>query len=119
MMCAASRAPSTNLTVVLPRRPSRLRPGSTQAAGPARSRTEPAAYVRSDCVDLVRLRTLGALVGGVFHLLVLFQGAVAAHVDRRVVHEDVGGAVVGGNETEALIGVEPFHSSLCHLLVSF
>jgi hypothetical protein len=79
----------------------------------------PAGRHRSDCVDLFGLQALGALAGGVLDLLVLFQGAVAAHVDGGVMNEDVGGAVVGGDETEALIGVEPLHGSLCHLLVSF
>src|SRR5262249_47020558 len=75
--------------------------------------------ILSECGDLVRLQALGALPGGGFHPLVLFQDAVAAHVDRRVMHEDVGAAVVGCYKTEALIGVEPLHGSLCHLLVSF
>ena len=33
--------------------------------------------------------------------------AVAAHVDRRVGHEDVGTAVIGGDKAEALVRVEP------------
>src|SRR6266480_7523298 len=73
----------------------------------------------SDRVDLVRLRALGALADGVLHLLVLCQGAVAAHVDRGVMDEDVGGAIIGGDKTVALVRVEPFHGSLSHLAVSF
>src|SRR5215831_18922215 len=76
----------------------------------------PAAGPQSECVDLVRLRALGALADGVLHLLALCQGAVAAHVDRRVVDEDIGCAVIGGDKTIALVCVEPFHGSLSHLL---
>jgi hypothetical protein len=47
--------------------------------------------------------------------LSLFQRAVAAALDLRVVDEDIRGAVVGGDEAEALFAVEPFHSSLCHI----
>src|SRR5712691_5026272 len=76
----------------------------------------PAASTPSDCVYLIRLRALRALLGGVLHLLVLGQGAVATHVDRRVVDENVGGAVVWGDEAETLIRVEPLHGALRHLL---
>src|SRR5918999_4793104 len=71
---------------------------------------------RSDGADLVRLRALGALAGGVLHLLVLREAAVAAHVDRRVVNEDVGAAVIGGDEAEALVGVKPLHGARAHVL---
>ena len=30
--------------------------------------------------------------------------------------EDVGGAIIGGDKTVALVRVEPFHGSLSHLL---
>src|SRR2546430_16801759 len=33
--------------------------------------------------------------------------------------EDVGGAIIGGDKTVALVRVEPFHGSLSHLAVSF
>src|SRR5216117_1747259 len=33
-----------------------------------------------------------------------------------MVNEDVGGAVIGGDKTVALVRVEPFHGSLSHLL---
>src|SRR5262249_27691403 len=56
------------------------------------------------------------LLDGVFHFLVLIQRAVAARVDRRVVDENVGSAVIGGDETEPLVRVEPLHGSLSHLL---
>src|SRR5690606_13428083 len=47
-------------------------------------------------------------------LLVLLERAVAARRDGRVVGEDVGAAVVGGDEAEALFSVEPLHGSGCH-----
>lgn len=49
--------------------------------------------------------------------LSLFQRAVAAALDLRVVDEDIRGAVVGGDKAEALFAVEPFHSSLCHTIL--
>src|SRR5215472_13756293 len=76
----------------------------------------PAARAMSERPDLGSLRALGALAGSVLHLLVLFQGAVATGVDRRVGNEDVRGAVIGGDESEPLVGVEPLHGALSHLL---
>ena len=49
--------------------------------------------------------------------LVLVQAAVAVRLDRREVHEDVGAAAVLRDEAEALLSVEPLHSSLCHLFL--
>src|SRR5215831_2291914 len=98
-----------------PSRPARL-PGEMSLRQTRAYGRWPAAGPQSECVDLVRLRALGALADGVLHLLALSQGAVAAHVDRRVVDEDVSGAVVGGDKTVALVRVEPFHGSVSHLL---
>src|SRR5688572_21435989 len=61
---------------------------------------------------------LGALVSGlrlVRNLLALVEGAVALLVDARVMHEQILAAVVGRDETKALVGVEPFDSSSGHL----
>src|SRR5690349_5062082 len=68
--------------------------------------------------NLLGLRALGALTRGVLDPLVLLQRAVAAGVDGRVVDEDVRGAVVGGDEAEALLGVEPLDGSLSHTAIS-
>src|SRR6266567_4155776 len=76
----------------------------------------PAARARSERPDLGGLRALGTLVNGVLHLLVFSQRAVTARFDRRVVNENIRGAVVGGDETKPLVRVEPFHGSLSHLL---
>jgi hypothetical protein len=74
---------------------------------PARSSCVPAARYpwrpgqeRSDGVHLLGLRALRALRKGVLDLLVFFQAAVAAGFHRRVMHEHVGVAVIGGYEPE-------------------
>src|SRR5882762_1411411 len=57
-------------------------------------------------------RALGRLE---FHALVLIEAAVPAGVgERGEVDEDVRSAAVDLDEAEALLGVEPLHSSLCH-----
>src|SRR2546430_12248956 len=60
------------------------------------------------------LRALGALADLELDLLVLLKATEAVALDLRVVHEDVGAAIVGGDETEALLGVEPLHNTSCH-----
>src|SRR6476659_7098032 len=60
---------------------------------------------------------LGAFVSlgdGVADFLVFLQRAVPTGLDLRVVNEDIGAAAVGGDEAEALLGVEPFDGALCH-----
>src|SRR5262245_8146055 len=77
----------------------------------------PPAHSRSSLLDgrnSDRLRTLGALFDFELDSLVLLQCLESASTDFRVVNEHVFGAAVGGDETEALIAVEPLHSSLCH-----
>ena len=83
------------------------------AAGPL---GQTGARTLSDGADVVRLRALGSLGGGVFHLLVFIQGAVAVRVDGRVVNEDVGTAA-WGDEAISLVRVEPLHG-LCAILLS-
>src|SRR5580700_4424442 len=63
---------------------------------------------------------LGALLspsGGVDDPLVLLQAAEAVSLDRRVMNEHVSGPVVGGDETVALVGVEPLDSAFSHVLL--
>src|SRR5690606_10510560 len=57
---------------------------------------------------------LGALADLELDLLVLLEGAEARTLDLGVVDEDVSGAVLGRDEAEPLLRVEPLHSSLCH-----
>src|SRR4051794_30907815 len=75
---------------------------------------------RSRSVDLERLdvrgrRALRALLGVVAHLRALGERLEAAPLDRAVVHEQVLAAVIGRDESEALVVVEPLHGSCCHL----
>jgi hypothetical protein len=72
-----------------------------------------------DGADPNCLGTFGALLDLELHALVFLECAIAASLDLRVVDEEVLRAVVRGDEAEALVTVEPFHSSLCHLLSSF
>src|SRR5579871_2416692 len=68
----------------------------------------------SDRADVLGLRALGALGGGELDPLVVQEAAVTISLDGGVVNEDIGGAVVGGDETIALVGVEPLHCALSH-----
>src|ERR1700688_3687284 len=68
----------------------------------------------SDWTDLLGLRALGAASRGVLHPLIVLEAAITVSLDGGVVHEDVGRAVVGGDETIALVRVEPLHCSLSH-----
>src|SRR5580698_2774817 len=65
--------------------------------------------------DLLSLGALGALTGGELDSLVFLQAAESVNLNRGVVHEDVGAAVVGGDEPVALVGVEPLHGALRHV----
>src|ERR1700735_5087372 len=73
---------------------------------------------RLDRANLLGLRALGALAGGELDPLVLCKTAETVSLDGGVVNEDVGGAVVGGDETVALVSVEPLHSALSHVAFS-
>src|SRR3954451_18287272 len=71
--------------------------------------------VWSDGANTRGLRPLGALADLELDLLVLFKGAETAALNFRVVDKHIGGAVLGGDKAEALLRVEPLHSSLWHL----
>src|SRR5881227_1375177 len=68
----------------------------------------------SEWADVLRLRSLLALGGVELDLLVLVQRPVAGCRDRGEVDEHVRRPVIGGDETKALVGVEPLHCSCCH-----
>src|SRR5690349_24716695 len=72
----------------------------------------------SDGGDSYRLGALGSLLDLELDALVLLEAAEAAALDLRKVHEDILRAVIWRDEAEALVAVEPLHSSLCHLLTS-
>ncbi len=60
-----------------------------------------------------RLGALGALNHFKFHCLSFFQGLESVPLDGTEVDEDVR-TIILRDETEALLIVEPFHSSFCH-----
>src|SRR5262249_30831605 len=67
-----------------------------------------------DRADVGPLRALLALGHLVLDLLVLLEVPVAVTDDRAEVHENVVATVVLGDESEALLGVEPLHGSCAH-----
>src|SRR5260370_32630762 len=69
--------------------------------------------------DVLRLRSFLSLGRLEFDLLVLIQRPVAAARDRGEVDEHVRRPVIGGDETKALVGVEPLNRACCHQLKSF
>src|ERR1017187_10885847 len=69
----------------------------------------------SERANLLGLGPLSALAGGELDSLVLLKTAESVNLNRGVVHEDVGAAVVRGDETVALVGVEPLHGALRHV----
>ena len=103
-----------------------MRPSPTfNAAIDSRSRAErkkpPAgglSYVlrRLALLDVRGLLALGPLHHVEAHLLALFQGLEARHVDRRKMREQVFAAVIRRDEAVALRVVEPLHGACCHTL---
>jgi hypothetical protein len=93
-------------------------PAHLQFAGHGRS-SRLSNRIRSDRADLLSLRTLRALACGELDSLVLLQAAETVSLDGGVVYEDVGGAVIRGDETIALVSVEPLHGALSHVLFSY
>src|SRR2546429_1165344 len=71
-----------------------------------------------DGCDSYRLGPFSSLRNLELNTLVFLERAMAAALDLGVVDEEVLRAVVRGDKAEALVAVEPFHSSLCHLLTS-
>src|SRR3954454_4668184 len=60
-------------------------------------------------------RALVALLGVVAHLRAVGQRLEAAALDRAVMHEQILAGVIGCDEPEALVVVEPLDGSCCHL----
>ena len=69
----------------------------------------------SDGADVLRLRSLLSPGRVELDLLVLVQRPVAVCRDCGEVDEHVRRPVIGGDETKALIGVEPLHCACCHV----
>src|SRR5215469_7134257 len=98
--------------------------GSSGPEPPLRSRAELAAMrtvtgrlgrIWSERTDLLSLGALGALAGGELDPLVLLKAAEAINLNRGVVHEDVGAAVIRGDKPVPLVSVEPLHGALRHV----
>src|SRR5689334_9053754 len=73
---------------------------------------------RSDGLDVLGLGTLGARAGGELHPLVFLEATVTVSLNNGVVNEDVACTVIWGDETIALVGVEPLHCTLSHFALS-
>ena len=71
----------------------------------------------SDGADAGGLGALRAVADFELDLLVFFKGAEARTLDLRVVDKHIGGTVLGGDEAESLLRVEPLHSSLWHFSI--
>src|SRR6202000_989633 len=84
---------------------------SDSRAGQCRGRR-----ARSDGADLCGLRPLRALGDVVLDLLVFLERTVTGRLDCREVNEDVCASVIGCDETEALVRVEPLYGARSHLL---
>src|SRR5277367_7117788 len=89
-----------------------------QPTGPPARRGGGTAGCASEPTDVLRLRALLPLGRVELDLLVLIQRPVAGARDRGEVHEHVRRPVIGGDETKALVGVEPLHCSCSHLFLS-
>jgi hypothetical protein len=68
---------------------------------------------------VARLRAFLALRDVVLDLLVILEVSVTLTRDRAEVHKHVCAAVLGSDESEALLRAEPFHGSSCHYDPSF
>src|ERR1700734_1530581 len=88
-------------------------PADQPAAVSSASREDAERYAL-ERTDVLRLRSLLPLCRVEFDLLVLIQRPVARTRDRGEVDEHVRRPVIWGDETEALVGVEPLHCSCCH-----
>src|SRR5690242_7079363 len=73
---------------------------------------------RSDWLDVLGLGALGTRAGGELHPLVLLKATVAVSLNNGVVNKDVICSVIRGDETIALVGVEPLHCTLSHFALS-
>src|SRR4029453_7168348 len=112
-----TRSTSQNPTSPRTHPPSRAGVGLGTKRGRARfDRARPLLASAAERTNILRLRALLALGHVELDPLVVFEAAEPGRVDRRVVDEDVGTPVVWGDEAEPLLGVEPLHSALNHLL---
>ena len=85
------------------------RVGRSTGAALTSASWEDAECYTSDRADVLRLRSFLSLGRFEFDLLVLIQRSVTGARDRGEVHEHIRRPVIGGDETKALVGVEPLH----------
>ena len=67
--------------------------------------------------DFSRTWTLGSAAYFEGDLLTVFQGGIAVHFDLRVVNKEIFATILGGDESVAFFGIEPFYISCTHILV--
>ena len=65
--------------------------------------------------DSDRLRTFASLFDLELDTLVLLERTMSAPTDLGVVDEQIFSTAVGSDKAKALIAVEPFDGSLCHI----
>ena len=65
--------------------------------------------------DPDRLRTFGCLFNLELDALIILEGTMSTPKDLGVVDEQIFSTVVGSDKAKALIAVEPFDGSLCHI----
>ncbi|KIR21261.1 hypothetical protein PFLU3_33370 [Pseudomonas fluorescens] len=65
---------------------------------------------------ILGLRTFWSLCHIKFHFLVFLQAFVSSRGNCRVMGKNIRTPIIRGNKTEALLRVEPLHSTRCHCL---
>jgi len=79
--------------------------------------------VRNSCAsarpDVCRFRTFGALPRFVFHFLAFLERPEPLRLDVHVMNEKILAPIVGLDETEPLLLIEPLHCALCHGIPPF
>jgi hypothetical protein len=68
-----------------------------------------------DRADSDRLRTFGPLFDLELDALVILERTMSATTDLGVVDEQIFSTAVGSDKAKALIAVEPFDGSFCHI----
>ena len=69
--------------------------------------------------DVCRFRTFGALPRFVFHFLAFLERTEPLRLDVHVMNEKILAPIVGLDETEPLLLIEPLHCALCHGIPPF
>ena len=87
-----------------------------QACGRCPDVASPPVTTRSlDRGDSHRLRTFGSLFDLELDALIILERTMSAPTDLGVMDEQIFSTAVGSDKAKALIAVEPFDGSLCHI----